>query len=468
MMSVPRFESFVLLAGMRTGSNYLEANLNALPGVVCHGEVFNPHFIGRLGQTETMGIDLAQRDADPVRLLLRLRERTEGLAGFRYFHDHDPRILPLVLADPACAKIVLTRNPVESYVSWKIAQATGQWKLTRAQKARTAEARFDAAEFETHLDNAQRFQIDLLHALQIGGQTAFYLDYEDISDVSVLNGLALFLGVEARLAGLDGALKKQNPEPLEEKVANPAEMAAALSRLDRFNLARTPNFEPRRPVAIPSFAAAGRILHMPIRGGPEARMEGWLATLGPVTTAFTQKSLRQWMKDTGTHRGVVVLRHPLVRAHAVFAEGVLTGRLPNVRELLIRSWKIALPDAGEDALGPDEHRAAFLAFLAFCKRSTAGQSGQRVDPHVASQSAAIQGFAQLRPPDHLLREDRLEAGLAAILADLGLSHPGPADVVAPHLTRLAAIHDPVVEAAAREAYGRDYIHFGFGAWAPGP
>lgn len=46
------------------------------------------------------------------------------LGGFRYFHDHDPRVLDMILDDPGCAKIILTRNPLDSYVSWKIAQAT--------------------------------------------------------------------------------------------------------------------------------------------------------------------------------------------------------------------------------------------------------------------------------------------------------------------------------------------------------
>jgi hypothetical protein len=35
--------------------------------------------------------------------------------------------------------------------SWKIAQATGQWKLTNARRLREAQARFDAAEFERHM-----------------------------------------------------------------------------------------------------------------------------------------------------------------------------------------------------------------------------------------------------------------------------------------------------------------------------
>ena len=43
---------------MRTGSNLLEANLNALEGVTCHGEAFNPHFIGRLKSDSLLDITL--------------------------------------------------------------------------------------------------------------------------------------------------------------------------------------------------------------------------------------------------------------------------------------------------------------------------------------------------------------------------------------------------------------------------
>jgi len=37
-----RFDCFVVFAEMRTGSNFLEANLNAFDGLTCHGEAFNP------------------------------------------------------------------------------------------------------------------------------------------------------------------------------------------------------------------------------------------------------------------------------------------------------------------------------------------------------------------------------------------------------------------------------------------
>jgi LPS sulfotransferase NodH len=459
----PKFQSFVLLAEMRTGSNFLEANLNALPGVLCHGEAFNPHFIGKLNQTELYGIDLAARAADPGALLRQMRAQTAGLSGFRYFHDHDPRILPDVLADPTCAKIILTRNPLESYVSWKIAQATGQWKLTQAKKLRTAKAQFDTAEFEMHLDQMQAFQIRLMHGLQTTGQTAFYIDYDDINDVGVLNGLAQFLGVKGALEAPDGNLKKQNPEEISDKVENFAAMEASLAKLDRFNLHRTPNFEPRRAPAIPSFVSAGPLLYMPMRGGPEAAVMAWLSRIGPLIGEYTQKTLRQWLRATIPHRSFTVLRHPVARAHAGFCNLILPGKLPHIREALIKSYKLDLPKPG-DALPLEDHRALFLEFLGFLKLNVSGQTGLRVDPHFATQTGVLQGFTQFLHPDAVLREDRMAEGLAALSADLGLACPSVGVVKDATPFALAYVYSAEIEAAAREAYQRDYLGFGFADW----
>ncbi len=178
-----RFHSFVVFAEMRTGSNFLEANLNAFAGIKCHGEAFNPHFIGYPNTTQILGVDQAARDREPGALLRAIRHDPSAMGGFRYFHDHDPRVLDLVLDDPACAKIILTRNPVESYVSWKIAQETGQWKLTDMKARKAAKATFDAAEFEAHLEALQAFQLKLMNRLQTSGQTAFYVAYEDLQSV---------------------------------------------------------------------------------------------------------------------------------------------------------------------------------------------------------------------------------------------------------------------------------------------
>jgi hypothetical protein len=468
-VSTPSFESFVVFAEMRTGSNFLESNLNAMSGVSCLGEAFNPHFVGVAGQTSLFGLDIAERDRDPSALLARMKKRTAGLSGFRFFHDHDPRVLDAVIADRSCAKIILTRNPIESYVSLKIAQATGQWKLTNVRSLKSAKVTFDGDEFERHVGMLQRFQIEVLKRLQRSGQTAFYLDYEDIGDIEVLNGLAAFLGVNGRLEATDQTLKKQNPEEVLAKVSNPDAVEPALARLDRFNLSRTPNFEPRRGAAIPTFVAAkgAPILFMPIRSGPDAAVTEWMGQIGSGGTlsGLVRKDLRQWKKSRPGHRSFTVLRHPLLRAHEAFCALVLGGRMPQVTQVLANQQKIKLPAADKIAeMTLDAHVDAFLGFLRFVKLNLAGQTNLRVDQNWATQSAVLEGFSNYQSPDHLFREDSLGAGLAWLAREVGVGAPAyvPAPSGAAH--DLGDFYDAEIEAAAADTYQRDYIGFGFGPW----
>lgn len=462
------FDYFVIFAEMRTGSNLLEQNLGAVPGILCHGEVYNPTFIGRKNREELLGVTLAMREADPLGLLDRIIAAGVGLPGFRFFHDHDPRVLARCLEDRRCAKVVLTRNPLESYISLRIASQTGQWRLADVKTQKTALARFEAEGFERHLEARQAFQMQIQHALQVSGQTAFYIDYEDLADLAVLNGLAAFLGVEGRAAALPDKLKKQNPEALVEKVENPEEMEAALARLDRFNLSRTPNFEPRRGAGVPGLVAAegAGLLYMPIRPGPDARVRGWMeAAGGGLRRGFNQKSLRAWRQETGLHRSFTVLRHPLPRAHAAFCQHVVLGRFAGVRRVLRRLYKVRLPQEMEPgAYDLAAHRAGFLAFLKFAKASLNGQASLRVDAVWASQAAVLEAYGRLAGPDLVLREERLQEGLDFLAAEVGCSAPkiAPAEAEAPFA--LADVVDDEIEAACREAYQRDYATFGFGRW----
>lgn len=470
------FDYFIVFAEMRTGSNFLETNINAFDGLTCHGEAFNPHFIGYPNKSEILGVTQAMRDADPEKLIKTIKTDSDGLGGFRFFHDHDPRVLPIALADPRCAKIILTRNPVESYVSWKIAQATGQWKLTNVTKRKDGLAEFDQDEFETHLEALQAFQVTLLNALQTTGQTAFYVAYEDLQDLDVMNGMAAFLGAEARLESLDKSLKVQNPEPLEAKVGNFDDMRAALANLDRFNLNRTPNFEPRRGAAVPSYVAGAKtpLLYMPIKSGPEDAVVRWLAGLDGVKpselpTKFNQGQLRQWKRDNPGHRSFTVLRHPIARAHTVFCKRILStgkGSFAEIRQTLRKQFKLPIPgQEPNESYDRAAHHAAFVAFLQFLKANLAGQTGIRVDAHWASQAQIIASFADFGSPDFILREDEMTAWLPALAMQLGQSAPNdPGPVAQDEPFTLADIYDAEIEALGSQVYQRDYTTFGFGPW----
>ena len=472
-----RFDYFVIFAAMRTGSNFLEANLNALDGVTCYGEAFNPNFIGYPKTEEILGMNQALRDADPKTLLRLIRKSPDGLGGFRYFHDHDPRVFDKIVDDRNCAKIVLTRNPADSYVSWKIAVATDQWKLTDAKVRKDGKAYFDPDEFKAHVTALQAFQVKLLNRLQVSGQTAFYIAYEDLTNLDVLNGLVDWLGVDGQLDALDKKLKVQNPGGLSGKVRNFEQMTKALSELDPFNLSRTPNFEPRRGAAVPTYVASqtAPLLYLPLRGGLDDRYKKWMhaidgADVTEPVRKLTQNTLRDWMRDNPDHRSFTVLRHPLARAHHVFCNRILNtkqGGYGGIRKTLIRRYKLPLPEFETDpAYDKAAHHAAFCAFLKFLVGNLSGQTSIRVDADWASQSKIIEGFSEFVLPDRLMREETIDQELAQLATAVGLSVmpdlPKPAEDL-PH--SLADIYDAQIEELARSAYGKDYLLFGFKDWA---
>lgn len=472
------FDYFIILAEMRTGSNLLEANLNALDGVTCHGEAFNPHFVGYPKTTEVLGFDMAARDADPAKLIMAMRNASDGLHGFRFFHSHDPRALALALDDPRCAKIILNRNPLDSYISLKIARETQQWKLTNVKRRRSAQVAFDADEFRDYVDAQQDFQVTLLNHLQKTGQTAYFVGYEDLSQLDVLNGLAAWLGVTSRLEKLAPDLKPQNPAPALSKVSNPDDMERALADLDRFNLHRTPNFEPRRGPAASRHVAAPRtpLIYLPIRGGPEDTVARWLARLddsdiNDLITGRNQKQVRRWMQTHPGHRKFTVLRHPLARAHAVFCQRILgtgPGAYTGIRNRLRKGFDLPIPGQINDRnYSLDQHYQAFSGFLAFLRMNIAGQTPIRVDGSWCTQAQSLEGIAAFILPDLILREDEIAVALPELARNFGHANPPKPDLAQPDSPyELSQIYDDRLEALAAETYQRDYLQFGFSDWKP--
>ncbi len=461
------FDAFVIFAEMRTGSNHLEETLNALPDVTCYGEVFNPTFIGRHNRFELLGFDMDRREREPVALLDAVISATDGLAGFRFFHDHDPRVLGPVLSNARIAKVILTRNPLDSYVSRKIAAATGQWRMTDLKNARTGRAVFDAGEFAAMLENWSTFAGRLERGLQTTGQTAFRIRYEDINDVEILNGLARFLGSAHHVSAASRRLKRQNPGSLRDKVENYDEMAAALSGMDAFGLDRVAEPEGARAPGVPRFAAhpeAG-LLFIPVRGAPEAAVLDWIGGIGGagrdgLIRGMSQRDLRKWMR---THPGFVcfsVLRHPVPRAFAAYSR-LASGRNPDMaarRKAIRQRYKVPFPGDGATT------REAFLAFLAFLKGNLAGQTSLPTMPGWATQMAILQAASQVVLPRRLLWEEEAGQGLDDLVRQRGIEPKrrlGPDDG---DLGGLAEIYDETVERAVFDVYRRDYVHFGFGPW----
>ncbi len=466
------FRYFVIFAEMRTGSNFLEASLNEFDDLTVYGEAYNPHFVGHHNKSELFGVDLGAREKAPLSLIDQMIEHTDGLPGFRFFNDHDPRVMAKVLADPDCAKIILTRNPLDSYVSLKIAAQTGQWKLSDMKQRRAATVTFDDKEFRTHLEAKQDFQLDILTGLQTSGQTAFYIGYDDIQNVAVINGLAKWLGSTHQIGAVSKSTKRQNPSSLEEKVTNYEEMQAQLSSLDHFGLSRTPNFEPRRGPGVPGFVLANGapLLFIPIRGARQDSIVTWLDGLGSggTTTGLSQKQLRQWKRQNRDHRSFTVLRHPLARAHAVFCRHIVPKKNDNytdVRKILRNRYGVAVPNPNEiDQYTKLEHRGAFANFLTFLKGNLAEQTSVRIDAAWATQSALLEGACGVAVPDMVLRENEVADHLAALAQRYGIDAKDIPEEAEDTPFTLSEIYDADLEKLCFAAYRKDYISFGFEDW----
>ncbi|MEO0710979.1 MAG: nodulation protein NodH [Pseudomonadota bacterium] len=475
-----RFDAFILFAEMRTGSNHLEQLINSAPEVSCLGEVFNPTFIGHPNEEVLAGFDLATREKDPIGCLNALKEATPGLMGFRFFHDHDPRVLDRVIPDPRVAKIILRRNPLDSYISRKIASETGQWKLTDVKHRRSAKIHFVAAEFQAMLEAWQVFYGRLRGQLQRTGQAAFQLDYADLDDPAAVNGILRFLGVNADIDPSMSKLKPQNPAPALSKVDNPEEMLAAVAAIDSFGLDQVLHRDVKASARVPQFLATpgGELLFMPLPGGAGSELRAFLAQSAGVEVddlvgGFDQRTLRAWYKEHPQHRRFTFVRHPLARAHSVFCSDVLpTGRprFAQMRRVLRRRYGVPLPRA-EDWPSYDlaAHGAAFSAWLAFLKGCLAGQTALEAHRSWSLQADAVQALAGVAGPDFVLREGGASFGLddLARLARL----PNPAKLTPATLSlsndapfSLTEVYSPKLEELARKAYRRDYLVFGFDDW----
>ncbi|AUH32705.1 hypothetical protein [Paracoccus tegillarcae] len=457
------FRSFVIFAEMRTGSNLLEATMNKIKRVTCFGEAFNPYLLGWPDTDTLRGMTAEERESDPHKLLGLLMDKPDHLLGFRYFHDHDPRVFDAIMAERSCAKIILTRNPLESYVSTKLALETNQWKLNEAETPISTKICFVWQEFREQLGAIEEFRARVQHGLQVSGQSAFWLSYDDLRNGEIMKGMMHWLG-RTDLEKVPPANDQvpQNPREMAEKVSNFSEMQTQLTAMDPFALGRIPNFESSRGPAVPSFfaseAGAG-LVFMPVGGGPTDPVLEWLRNLGPLKGDFTQNSLRQWKRGHPGHRSFAVLRHPVRRAWAAF-EQLLGTKDPALRQLMRETHRVGLPaDPELWQMDVQQSHALFIDFLGFLKRNLNGQTRLPTHPVWASQSEILAGFSRFSSPDAVLREDRLDQDLAWLSATAGLD----ADAVgAPAVETFPDfLADPKVHQAARSAYPRDYVAFGF-------
>ncbi len=215
---------FVMLGMMRSGSNFLERQLNLLPDVRCHGELYNPAFVGlshEVGKT-FLGFtreSTKARDDDEIGFLHRLDDGCDrAVIGFRIFLDHSPIMTSQVLYDPSITKIVLSRNLLEAFVSLTTANETGVWLTTERAKTKAPQVKVNINKLMTFTLRQSLYYNDLLTVLHGTGQSFIQLDYSEIKELDRLNEIAGVIGSKHRFDKVEEPIQKQNPGTMEERI----------------------------------------------------------------------------------------------------------------------------------------------------------------------------------------------------------------------------------------------------------
>jgi hypothetical protein len=473
---------------MRTGSNLFEETITQFEDIICFGELFNPHFIGAPKRPTLETVTIEERDADPISAIeTMIMQNPEKLTGFRLFSDHDPMVLDHCLKDETCAKIVLTRNPMDSFVSHQIAAQTGQWKLRNLHLRKDAKIEFKIDDFQMYLEarNANRSLIN--GVLQTTGQTAFQISYEDMANLETFNGVAKFLGIDKTLTSFVTEAKRQNPDSLEDKLTNYKQMREQVRDLNIFESETEAYIEPsktRTSVVI----HAGRtfpVMYFPVTYDPKDPTLNWMQRLeadgNPPETNMTGMQVQQWLSGTRDRFVISCLEHPVERAFRAFNDRIVF--LPPeqnkwIRAAMVSQFGLDLPtwqpnsiptkdELGSYDYGAESHAKNFEKFLEFLKGNLRGQTRAPLSPEWGSQHLQIESFHRWTVPNFTIRPDQRDAMFKVIENMIG-KEPATEPIVETEgaIIPLEQVYSDRIEKMTRVAYFNDYRKFGFQDWKP--
>lgn len=474
---------FAILGAMRTGSNLLEKTLEELGDTVCYGEAFNPAFVSGPRKDQVLGFDLARRKADPFGFLnAMIVSDPDRIAGFRIFQGHDRAMLEHVLADPACKRIILSRDPLESYVSLKIARATDQWLLRNPRRRTMARIHFDAAEFAEYSARLAAHYNWLDATLLEQGQSAIRITYADLSDHTKLQAVARQIG-SSGIVPAQAPTLRQNPESLALKVENYAEMCEILG------------IEPEAP---PQAPAAGPAAPMRPDGFPIAYAPIAGCAFVPVVTALHRIEIRDFARPKLTPgelydralRGVLyppldpksgperpsaftMVCDPFQRLHAAFVDEMFGPgwRFSAIRRALISEHGGMPPPkgltSGRADYPQDLHQLHFAAFLQIVAEALHGQGAFPLIAEWMTQSHLFDLHADTTDLTQIFRYDAFDEAVCWLtdLMELPRFPPGQINGMRQAeqqtLLPIQDVQTPALSALVAELYADDYDRFDF-------
>jgi hypothetical protein len=166
----------------------LETNISAFDGLTYLGRrIIRICWLSSTGQ----GLDVTLEDRNAGHTFCWKSQAADGLNGFAISTTRSTNFDAVILRSPRCARLFLTHRLKASRLEIRKDHRPVETDVKRC--LRRHHVNVQKREFRQHIDKLQAFQVRLLNTLQKAGQTAFYIDYEDLQDVDVMVDLLAFL-----------------------------------------------------------------------------------------------------------------------------------------------------------------------------------------------------------------------------------------------------------------------------------
>lgn len=452
-----KFDAIAIFGAMRSGSNLLERSLGLHPKIEIYGEIFNPNFIGEITQDELAGFSVATRDEDPLGFLRKIHEKAAPrLPCFRIFQDHHPKAQDEILRDPRIAKLILQRNPVDSFVSLLIARETDQWLLAR-KKMQSLEAKvnLDLEAYDIYQNKLQKFYDHISEILTETSQDYFFVNYAEIKSLRTLNKAFDFVGIAPPLTRYDEPIRRQNPHPVAYYLQNP-EMLDALGYVPEDG----PVADAQPPVV--KQAELADTLHIALLNIEGTRDQHELFHLrkanGGTLGALSFEDAQAWQAESPESRFIYARPvHPVLRLYRAFRLAALspdefcetTNDSAKLHDYVNQRYGADLVKAFAQDTSLQKHKQNFKKFLFFMRDGLWKNAEIRVRPAFLPQSILIDEWQAITDVKILKTDESIGAFSAPPRKSIPSKFP------------LQDIVDDTIIERSKAIYADDYARFEF-------
>ena len=178
-------------------------------------------------------ISPALRKEHPQKYLDAILSQTKAdHVGFRIFPEHHNPTLKAIVEDPSIHKIILTRNLLESYTSLQLAQQNNQWLMNhKGTRKPWVPIVIDLGEFKNYALSNSAYYYHILSRCHNTNQRTTPIEYSHLNEPATLDRLLEYFGKDRKFVPESMTALRQNPEPLEQKIKNYAEVMKLLKRI---------------------------------------------------------------------------------------------------------------------------------------------------------------------------------------------------------------------------------------------